>query len=212
MALVHDGDKPFIYIHIFKTGGNSIRDLFQGPPWEGRMEEVGGVHSCLSDVKGYFYEGGEQDFYHQAYKWAVVRNPWDWTVSTYLYIRRARRHIFHREANEKSFDEWVDWWCNHVRVCLNPRRPFLSNKYLTLEEFIIGETGRVECDKVVRFERLEEDMREVWEQIGEGEMPKLPRKNVGKRNPDYRTYYSDDSQSKVRRLFWKDITLFEYSF
>ena len=67
MALV-DYKRNFIFIHIYKTGGNSLRD-FLGKSDD--CEEVHGVHIEAKDLKNHFYNQGKQEFWDNAFKFSI---------------------------------------------------------------------------------------------------------------------------------------------
>lgn len=86
-----------IFIHFPKTGGSSIEDMIW-PDIDSRSEEdlwkgfvrpfynkyqTGGLqHLCAHQIRD---EVG-RDFFRDAYKFTMVRNPWDKVVSQFVFM------------------------------------------------------------------------------------------------------------------------------
>ena len=68
--------KGYGFCHIYKTGGNSVRDLLQGT-------EYGGVHARACEGLAIARKQGVKT--DGLFTFAVVRNPFDWLVSTYFF-------------------------------------------------------------------------------------------------------------------------------
>jgi hypothetical protein len=131
------------------------------------------------------------------YKFAFVRNPWDWQVSLYHYILQDPKH--HQNALLKSlgsFGQYLEW---RVTDGLE-----LQKSYLT------DETGRFLVNFVGRYERLADDFQHVCRVLnlkGIG----LPHINASSHR-DYRTYYNARGRKLVEEHFQDDIATFGYTF
>ncbi len=120
--------RQFLYVHIAKTGGTSMRAALQKLRWRdpfylpmflcSRMSHMTGHkigakfprHSHIIAAK----EMLPEEFYKGLFKFAVVRNPWDLQVSSYHHIRRERPQLL---SHIDSFDAFIDWK-------LDPERPY----------------------------------------------------------------------------------------
>ena len=103
----------FIFFHVAKVAGLSIREalapyvqlpkrfkvsrplkMIRGKPnplyaiWENTL-----LHATARDAKK---ELGEET-YNTFYKFAFVRNPWDWQVSMYHFILKESKHLLQIE-------------------------------------------------------------------------------------------------------------------
>ena len=113
MALVSE-KYNFIFIHIYRTGGNSVRKAL-GSPAVGYITDVLGGHEVLGyhveavDVKQH-YESIGSDFFDKAWKFAIVRNPFSWLVSTYKYIKYHPGHNFNMLVRDMSYYEFLQWY------------------------------------------------------------------------------------------------------
>ena len=194
----------FIFIHIYKTAGTSLTHAlrpYAREPLPARILERVGLrtpaiaplpdHVSARDVR----EAIPRDLFESCFKFAFVRNPWDWQVSLYHYMRELRRHPQHHIVAPLSFDEYIEW-----RVS--------SDKHLQ-KDFVTDESGTLLVDFVGRFENLECDAQKVFERIGI--RATVPHRNRSFHD-DYRTYYSDRSKRLVSDHFAADIEMFGYSF
>ncbi|HEY2324863.1 MAG TPA: sulfotransferase family 2 domain-containing protein [Thermoanaerobaculia bacterium] len=194
----------FIFIHIYKTAGTSLTHAlrpYAREPLPARILERVGLrkpaiaplpdHVSARDLR----ESIPRELFESCFKFAFVRNPWDWQVSLYHYMRELRRHPQHRIVQSLSFDEYIDW-----RVS--------SDKHLQ-REFVADESGKLLVDFVGRFESLDRDAQTVFERIGiRATVPHRNRSFHG----GYRTYYSERSKRLVSEHFAEDIEMFGYSF
>ena len=151
----------FIFIHIYKTAGTSLTHAlrpYAREPLPSRVLERLGLrkpaiaplpdHVSARDLR----EAIPHELFDSCFKFAFVRNPWDWQVSLYHYMRELRRHPQHEIVQAMSFDEYIEW-----RVT--------SDKHLQ-KEFVTDESGTLLVDFVGRFENIEQDARKVFERIG----------------------------------------------
>ena len=105
MAIVND-DKKFIFFHLYKCGGTSLRTLLK-ENLEGSQEVLTG-HALPRDVKYYYDFRGKkyQDIYNEMFKFTVVRNPFDFLLSTYHYAKAYKNHFWHTTVNKMDFNDF----------------------------------------------------------------------------------------------------------
>lgn len=210
MALVSKKHN-FIFIHIFRCGGNSVRRMIGAPSVGDHTdrlggEEVLGVHVDMKDVKTYFYKKNEQVFFDNAFKFTFVRNPFSWMVSVYEYIRRHPGHNFQKTVAPMTFVQFLNWY---VWTAMEFNKPFGANKYMHLHDFIYDVNGNVAIDFTGTLENLRQDMLLVKNMTGVrlGEYVKINGRPVGK---PWRDFYSKESIAIVKEHFAKDFELFGY--
>jgi len=179
-----------VFVHVPKTAGSSMEAV----DWVGdaghRTAAQLRARMRLEDWRSYF-------------KFAFVREPVDRFISAYYhYVRRhpkpdepaiyARVHrivqAHHTDGSDvdcfiQSFD--LDWLITHV----NHFRP----------QSCFVEPG-IELDFIGRFERLEDDWREVCRRVGK------PLVELGRRNASVRddTILSAEAIDRVRQLYHED--------
>jgi hypothetical protein len=157
------------------------------------------------------------------FKFAIVRNPWDRMVSFYKYLGADK------DVNFRQFlmgDLFRQVW--------NEKYWFVRPQH----EFIYGDGDACLVDYVGRFELLSVAMEHVSKQVGlrNASLPHVNRSSGKLRThasgradrcedpatvylkhrkallDDYRTYYENDSISRVAELYKRDIETFGYEF
>jgi len=125
-------------------------------------------------------------------KVSIVRDPWDTVAS--LYFWRSGR--FRRW----SFDRFVA----HDVVATLARR--------NQRTFRIR--GRIVADRVLRYERLAEEVADLWVELSLPGEPSLPRAKSQFRpeKVEPRSLYGDETRDRVAVLFAKTIRDFGYTF
>lgn len=210
----------FLFVHIAKTGGTSIRSALVKKTWADPYRIAQYLCSRLSGLTGHRLgikfprhakviaakEMLPGDFFDSLFKFAFVRNPWDLQVSSYHHVRRERPHLL---KNVSSFDEFL-------RFKFEEERPFhyILDASTQPQWFsLIDLEGECLVDYIGRFENLEQDFIQVCKRIGFRKIPALPHKRKAEgRRKDYRRYYSDGSAELIARRFEIDIKKLGYSF
>jgi len=208
----------FLFVHIAKTGGTSIRASLNGLRWRDPMYLPQFLCSRLSHLTGHRIacklprhakivaakEMLPAPLFDRLFKFAFVRNPWDLQVSSYHHIRREVPEIM---QSIEDFPQFIRWK-------LDPERPYQYHVDTSIElqsDYLIDLHGTVIADFLGRYERLQEDFDEVCRRIG---IPRrqLPEKRKARDRGAYREYYDDDTAERVARHFRRDIEEFGYRF
>jgi len=207
----------YMFVHLPKTGGTSIRtllttrsDLFKvdvAGNWHNITEETYRkfpyitqklhTHSKLIEGINYLQDEG---YNHQEYfKFVFIRNPWDMMVSEYQYCKQivAKQEHIHKNnlagVRSKNFKEF-----------LTTRNPYYQNSFLF---------GDHAFDFVGKFENIEQDMQTICKKIlGDNYTHiDLPHLNYTIRS-DYKEYYDDETKRMVEEKFAKIIEFGHYNF
>jgi hypothetical protein len=202
--LIISHSKEFVFIHIYKVAGTSVRSALR--PYADvtfrritprRILYVMGLasapadHATARDVRAYWLN---DDRFVRYFKFAFVRNPWDWQVSLYHYITSHKLHPQHRRLCALgSFEKYI--------MSLN------EESVQTQRSFLVDESGELLVDYIGKFETIEADFNLVCEKLGVDTV--LPQKNVTRRG-DFVDYYCDRTSSKIEHLFRDDIKMFDY--
>ncbi|MEL6257926.1 MAG: sulfotransferase family 2 domain-containing protein [Pseudomonadota bacterium] len=212
--MLYDPNRNFIFIHIWKTGGKSVFEaLRKNCPfyfsnrylnkairlapgvsntafgWRARL--VNGQHFRAVDIKRNMPERR----FETAFKFAFVRNPWDWQVSNYHYALESKTHGQHDIISSLgSFDAYIRF--QHAQ------------KAPTQSSFLVDENGDLLVDFVGRFERLQDDFNYVCDTVGLDAA--LSHLNTSKRRSDWRSYYTEETRELVADLCRPDIERFDY--
>ncbi|MCU0835018.1 MAG: sulfotransferase family protein [Chromatiaceae bacterium] len=209
----------FLFVHIAKTGGTSVRAALQGlrwlDPWYlpmflcSRMSHLAGHriatklprHAKIVAAK----ELLPKEFFDQLFKFAFVRNPWDLQVSSFHHIRRERPQYL---GGHEDFEGFLRWK-------LDPERPYQYHVDTSIErqsDYLIDLHGAVVVDFIGRYERLGEDFATVCQRIGIAPRALPHERRATDRKKDYRGYYTDETAELVARHFARDIELLGYGF
>ena len=192
----------FIYIHVPKCGGTSLRGKIN-PYCEIRANSNFGTynyHKSVKDLKNHFID---KKWNWSTYtKIAPVRNPWDRTVS--LWAFGNRRKLLSITANGKEQNT-----CNDFTAWLHSNCAFLDRHwgYTTM---IRDPKGEVLIDDFIRLENFQEDFNIICDKLGIPHQ-KLPHKNKTK-HKHYTEYYNDETRQIVAEKYVKDIEYFNYKF
>jgi hypothetical protein len=203
MMIIHS--KKLIFVHIQRTGGNSVSSAF------GENPNTAEKHFLARDLR----ERYGADVWDSYFKFSFVRNPWDRLVSWWTLINRKReayykddeltnfqRFIFSRAS---TFDEFV-YNCDHEIIDYDGRKWIYRNQI----DYLSDDQGRLIVDYVGRFERLESDFI-LATQRAIGHAIPLPHLN-GFFHRHYSEYYSSATAEYVGTRFRRDIEAFGYAF
>jgi chondroitin 4-sulfotransferase 11 len=191
--------KKYIFIHIPKAAGTSIKNLLMD-----NMSEDERKYNYYFDIfTGHINAlttrkrmGGE--YYNSFFKFAFVRNPFDRLVSMYFSGKnRGAPYLI----EFKTFGSFI--------------RGLFQGKvggyhhYESLSYFLTDKNNKIMVDFVGRFENLQKDFTVVADRIGI--VGKLPHDNVSE-HKYYRECYNAKTKSIIYKLYKKDFEIFGYGF
>jgi hypothetical protein len=185
------------FFHVPKTGGTSVNTALFG--------RTTGGHRTVLEYRQIF----RKSTFDKYFKFAFVRNPWDWLVSTYFYCKQGGRNRCHRWAEEHlreydTFESFVYGWFERG----NERS--LHKIFLPQHHYLCDENGTLAVDFLGLFENFEEDFAHVQRSLG-GIGSKLNHRNAGKHR-SYQDYYTNETREIVAQAYKTDIELFGYEF
>jgi len=187
--------KKFLYIHVHKTGGTSLKAMMR------RCRNVDFVERAqfdrLSDVIGTKYA--------DHYKFALVRDP---------YTRfQSNLSMFQRRYSKITFDEVID-------IIRDPSIPHIADRFFNKETYIKRHTlqmshpfycvvkdDKIVIDRVYRFEDFEKTIKEISEIIGHELKIKKMNKATKPHNP-----LSVEQRDIIKEIYKKDFEIFKYSY
>jgi hypothetical protein len=184
--------KRFIFIHINKTAGTSISQVLN----------INKVHLNSKEIIDII--GIEK--WNNLYKFTIVRNPWDKVVSHYMH--RVKKNYTNMGNGHISFKDWV-------KFCYGPVKNL--NYYDQIKmfqpqvEWLKDNNDKINIDKIIRFENLNNDFEEVKSILGINKISLIPHLNKTDRE-DYKNYYDEESLNIIYNWFIEDIKFFNYSY
>jgi hypothetical protein len=194
--------KRFLFVHIPKTGGNSIQSVLQrysedqlvrARPSQDGVERFGvsspgyelKKHSPLAEYRDAL---GEEQF-ARLYKFACIRNPWERMLS--YYFTPGQRKRWDRKAFHKIIFESLSA-TDYLRLVPGEGDPFRN------------------VDRILRFENLAEEFASLCADLG---IPAAPLPNYNKsKHEHYSKYYDDELRDLVSERFAEEIARFGYTF
>ena len=216
MLLSHS--KQFLFVHIAKTGGTSVRAALSKYRWGHRYSvpqficnkmsqltehKIGSRfprHSRIIAAKEMLPEA----YFNQLFKFAVVRNPWDLQVSSYHHIKRERPAVMHGNNDFESFMKWK----------FDDSRPYQYHINTSLQlqtDYLIDLHGLLLTDFIGRYEQLDSDFEHICNRLALTNIA-LPHRRKANNRDDYRRYYNSALIDLVATHFEKDIALLNYTF
>ena len=175
----------FIFIHIPKNAGTSIRNSFELEGYDQKVAKKRYPHDPSSKIRKYCGEESWNTFF----KFAIVRNPYDRLVS-YYHFHKSPQYNYPARANTFKFNEWID-------------RGLDSNMRKT-QTWYLDEN----IDYIGRYENLHLDWEIICDNIGI-EPYKLPNYNVSN-HKEWEMYYNKDTKKVVNKIFQDDFEQFRY--
>lgn len=216
MAISHE--LKTIFIHIAKNAGTSISTAL-------------GIYNKKSFVNhlGYdFYMNKFQKEWNDYYKFAIVRNPFDRIVSSYLFAKKdisymhssipeikckrslefpefkSEPHIDYLLLKNKSFDETVELFYKNPKLF---KHPSWRNQW----NFIMNNKKELMIDDYFKIENIEYNWNIICKKININ--IELPIKNkTNSKKVDYKNFYTDKLKNMVYEIYKNDIELFKYEF
>lgn len=215
----------FIFIHIFKTGGSSVRTILV--PYSRLIDRMAYEYKVTRKLYGsivrvmnwhddgmrqftgfHKHEGAHSaqiklrpDVFDTYFKFAFVRNPFDWVVSLYSYIAGSEDHKDHAMVVRMDFNEFVTW--------------FVDQEPLRQSDFVTSpESGDLLVDYVGRLESLSEDLDAICMRIGVEDAAYVPHVNPSRErvHASYAAYYDRASRSTIASYFQEDLQRFGYAY
>jgi hypothetical protein len=199
----------FLFVHLYKTAGNSIvqalepyayrPDSWRPSTWLPRLTVPSRLllrenlpkHISAADLKAAI----PAEIFNPYFKFAFVRNPWDWQVSLYHYILdHPENPTYPLVKRLGSFEAYMHW---------------RATDYRTQTSQLCDAAGNLLVDFVGRIESIEQDFREICDRIGvKARLEHHNRSN----HRHYRECYTDETRAIAAEIYAVDIERFGYSF
>lgn len=210
----------FLFVHIAKTGGTSIRAALRRYRWGWPYTVPLALCSLMSQMTRPKHVLGIKfprhakaiaaremlpgEFYDALFKFTVVRNPWDLQVSSFHHLKREHPE---RVAGLARFEDFL-------AAKFDPERPYdylLDISQERQSDYLVDLRGQLIVDFVARYENLHDDFTEICRRIGIPR-PELPHHRKAESRKRYQDYYTDASAGLVAHHYAADIERFGYEF
>lgn len=138
------------------------------------------------------------ELFEKAFKFSVVRDPFDRLVSSYEFIRQVNTHHAHEAAKRMGFKEFLKYQKRRNLSYFRPQLYYLSDRH-----------GNIIVDKIYRFEEFDNVLEDVCSHIGIPAPEAMPHRNSSKR-ASLSSYYDDEAIEMVVKNFGADLKAFGY--
>lgn len=197
--------RPYLFIHIPKNAGTYLRKIFPGM-------NGGHDHITLATIRRYMPK-----LVRNNHTFAIVRNPWERTVSMY------NNHV---NTNHMDIKGWGNYgmrilrkhkvrnFTDFVRLLYKHRNKIRGLGEIVWEKqihFISDKKGKVIVDQIIRMENLDTEIERLKKRF-DITLPTPPNKINVSGTKEYRTYYTPETKALVSIIFKEDIALTGYTF
>ena len=117
--------------------------------------------------------------YDNFFTFTFVRNPFDWQVSMYFFMKEQKNHFQHEIINNLDFNEYIDWRVNE--------------DFQLQKSFVIDENNELIVDFIGKLENIDRDFNYVQERLNI--KTNLPHVNKSKHKPYYEYFDKSFSSS-----------------
>jgi len=190
-----------IFVHIPKTAGTSMLDALGA-------EAVFDTHAPALT-----YREADPELFARAYKFCVIRNPWDRFASSFHFMKSGTDWPMQQDWAQRHIGQ-LDF-AGFVRKLRNPlfRQMVMAERFFWPQSFWLKDRqGRLIVDALFRFEELDEAIGQICVRLGIAAPERLPRHRQSGRASYHALYHDDEMIQIVGRLYAEDVARFGYSF
>lgn len=206
----------FIFIHIPKCAGSSIRDhFFDGTKFDWRIPDYEVLYGWCPKRKIHLQHATakqlleteliSEEIWNSYFKFTFVRNPWDRAYSDYLWIMADRKL-------KGSFKEYITKTGNFERCLTDKDHETYRGDHLLPQTEFYHTDGKFKMDFVGRFEKLSEDVAIVNKNIKSLRLFNSHEKKSENRLSHYSLFYTRSKKALVDNYYAQDIEQLNYSF
>ena len=220
--------QPFLWLHIKKAGGHSMRQVLKEvyvetnrkracpfimlpkSEWNDNLNNhrisLGGYdYRRMLFAKKFLYP----DEFDRIYKFTVVRNPYSRAVSNWKYLTpklpKTPDNLWMRYSFKHFLESLPTIWQNLA----NNRA--LATHTAPVWQDITEEDGTCLVDYIARLETIDQDIQVIAKHIGIT-IENFPHRHVNQSDDNYRQFYNQETQSLVERYYADDIMQLGYEF
>tara|TARA_Y100000310_G_C20396787_1_gene675473 strand:- start:12 stop:602 length:591 start_codon:yes stop_codon:yes gene_type:complete len=191
--------RDFIFIHVPKTGGMSIRKALESYSYIGKD----GEHIPIKAEKLAPYRG-------KYFSFCFVRNPWDRFVSSYFYLQRGGANPVDKKACEMYIKPYKTFKDAVMNIDDDKGNFFVQPHFAPQRDFVLDLHDNIAVDFIGKFEHIDADFKTICDKIGLPPL-KLPALNSTPHAP-YWEYYDEESQHQIFRKYNWDVSHLGYKF
>ena len=193
-------DRRAIFVHIPKTAGTTV------------LEALGADPVFDTHAPARIYRMADPALFASAYKFTIVRNPWDRFASAFHFMKSGtdwpmQQQWAERYIGDMDFQQFVHKLRNpFFRMAILSERFFWPQRYWTIDR-----QGEQLIDSVYRFEEIGIALPALCERLGLTAPGVVPTRRSSKR-AHYADLYDRQSAAMIGRIYAQDVAAFGYSF
>jgi len=204
MTTLISDKKKFIFFHLYKVAGTSItsallpysRQASLLDKFLTNLEIILPIDALKNNKHHLSVKEMQGDLiFNDYFKFAFVRNPWDWQVSGYHFMQQGWKVPKHYHVKLKTFEEYIEWRCSkdcHLQF-----------------DFLANSKGEIGVDFVGKLENIKDDWDIICKKIDI--IADLGHTKKSK-HKQYQDYYNSKTKDLIYKAYKKDIEYFEYEF
>lgn len=205
-----------IYIHIPKCAGSSIERFFSAKPFnwkEPNYEFLVGwdpkrkIHLQHATPKQLLeLDLIDEVQWNEAFKFAIVRNPWERLVSSYNWLKKE-----HKISG--TFYEFLTATGPYISVLSDISYMTTRHEHLVSQQDYLSIDGNIAVDYVGRFENLASDFKYIMSLVGlSGSLGYHEKKGVYDKRFHYSHLFGKKEIEWVNKHYSWDINYLDYEF
>lgn len=180
--------RKILFVHVYKTGGMSVRHALH-QVFGYQIIELGLTHNPILP-----------HFPKPHFSFAITRNPYEWSVSQYKFIKYSNENHPSKEiVKNMSYQDFVPYLIESTKL----HRQWLAGNFMTQSEMVKG------VDYVMSLENMNEDWKKVCDVIGMN----IPLRKINESDyysPPIDTTLDDETLARFNETFGKDFLLKNY--
>lgn len=142
----------------------------------------------------------EPDYYNSAYKFTIVRNPYDRLVSEYFW-KKKDNDIRGVDAKNKTFSEFIKYLYDNFD-------DIQSRYHKEKTHFMLQSSFILEDVTVFKFENIEDCIRQIAFKFT---LAVMHEKHNNTEHDCFQSYYDEKTYNMVYDMYYLDFKLFNYS-
>lgn len=200
--------KKFIFVHIRKTAGSSVRSILHRNIPEKYviklanralrrfgLQDFKSINPLENHATAEDYRQLLGERYKDFFKFAFTRNPYEWHVSYFHYLRESFSEPDHHLVKRMSFGDYIRWRC--------------ADGFELQSDWVTDKNGRIIVNFLGKVETMSNDFSYLKQKLAlKGS---LPHKNASSHR-HYSFYYDKSTAYLVKKFYEKDFVLFSYDF
>lgn len=187
-----------IYIHIPKCAGISVSNSL--------FNSKAGGHLTAIDYQLIF---SHKEF-HDYFKFAFVRNPWDRLYSAYTFMKKGGRHPGDKRWADKHLSSFNDFE-SFVKGWVTVENVRSSTHFKSQYEYIFSPSGENLVDFIGYYENLRKDFEHIKQKLGI-KADLLTLNKTGLTTAKFKNQYTSEMKQIVADVYQDDIETLNYNF